>query len=210
MRRPGTARPLLGALLALAATLALWWFWLGHYLAASLLFPVGLVLQGLAPDEMLGLGFRRETGFVLLTTLAPLNQPAVLAEVPIQLTRFTFIFPLFWGLVLATPVAVGKRLRQLFVGTTLVLFPCAVLMTAMYALFKLGLTINHQAYLTELPPPYYVLHLPYPDWLYHLLGVGRQLALLVMPTMVPLLAWGGFNHELLRAALPTRAAEAEK
>ena len=43
-----------------------------------------------------------------------------------------------------------------------------------------------------------MLALPFPDYQYYLMAVGRQLAMLVLPTLAPLLVWCLFNQTFMR------------
>ena len=47
----------------------------------------------------------------------------------------------------------------------------------------------------------YVLALPYSDSAYYLMAVGRQLALLVLPSLLPLIFWGLLNRPFIRIVL---------
>lgn len=187
--------------LALASMLALWWYVLVPYLSTVLILPTETLLRVLAPDVILGIGFVQGKGWMVLTTLAPLEFPTHLLQFRLELTRFTVAFPLYWGLVLAIPAKVGDHFYQIVMGTFLLIFPGVMTMAALYALFQIALVIQHQPALTQIPPPFYVAHWPYPTWVYHLLGVGRQLSLLVLPTTFPLLVWSAFNLDTLRRVL---------
>lgn len=181
--------------------LALWWYALVPYLSAALILPGGMLLHGLAPDVILGIEAVQGLGWMILTTLAPLERPLDLLQFRPEMDRFTVSFPLYWGLVLATPVRLRERLYQIFIGTFLLIFPCVLAMATLNALFPIALMIQHQSVLAQIPPSFYVAHLPYSDWAFHLLGVGRQLSLLVLPTTVPLLVWGAFNLDTIRGSL---------
>lgn len=184
----------LGTLIAMPLTLALWWLAGRDYCILILEQGVRLATDGLMAERIVNI--ESQTGTWLITTsLSPYNNPLALVRIPIFPTRFTVSFPLFWGLVLATPGA--ARLKQLAVGT-LLLLPVSVLMVVLLIQFRLGLYINHQPALTEVPQAPYVLALPYPAYLYYLMGVGRQLALLIFPTLAPLLLWGLFNRAFIR------------
>jgi hypothetical protein len=127
--------------------------------------------------------------------LSPINDPRQLLAVPISTNRFTISFPLLWGLILATPG--NAKFRQLIIGT-LLLLPICLLIALLLIQFKLALYINHQPILTEVPQGEYMLVLPYPAHWYYLMAVGRQLAVLVLPTLSPLLVWGLFNLVFMR------------
>lgn len=181
--------------------LALWWYVLVPYLSAALVLPTSILLRGLEPDAILGIEALQGEGWMILTTLAPLERPLDLLRFNFDPTRFTVVFPLYWGLVLATPIKLPERMYQGFIGTFLLILPGALAMSTLFALFQFALLIQHQPALTQIPPPFYVAHLPYPTWVYHLLGVGRQLSLLVLPTTLPLLTWGIFNLDAIRSTL---------
>ncbi|MDD3517734.1 MAG: hypothetical protein PHQ14_05255 [Chromatiales bacterium] len=131
------------------------------------------------------------------TSLSPLHDPLNLAVIEVDPARFTLAFPVFWALILATPDARQRLLRLVF-GTFLLVLPLAILMALLFVQFNLALIINNQPMLTERPPGFYVLALPYPGWAYHLMGVGRQLGLLIMPVVVPVIAWGVLNHRFVQ------------
>ena len=111
------------------------------------------------------------------------------------------IFPLFWGLTLATP---GRGLlRRLLLGT-LILLPVAFAMTLVSTEFQFALYRTHLPLVSRVPPPHVMLALPDSPTAYYLWGVGRQLATLILPLVVPLMVWlglhGGFLRRLLRPA----------
>lgn len=188
----------LGVLLFLPAALLLWWFAARPYLIQALEPVVAAALQLLWPDRVAGLAAAGNT-WQVRTILPILGRPLEAAGIGLDPGRFTVAFPLFWGLVLATPGV--PRLRQLLAGTVLAVYPLVVVMGVLFFQFRLALVINHQPALTEQPPGFYVLALPYPAWQYHLIGVGRQLALLVLPTLGPLLVWGALNRRFLRVVV---------
>lgn len=176
------------------ASLAFWWFLGLDYCVLALRQGVEVVIQWIMAQHLLGLEVK-SSAWVLMTDLSPIDNPLVLLGILISPNRFTISFPLFWGLVLATPGA--PRIKQWFLGT-LLLYPLVLLMLLLWIQFQLGLYINHQAALTQIPPRSYVLALPYPAYLYHLMGLGRQLALLVLPTLIPLLLWACCNLRFIR------------
>lgn len=141
------------------------------------------------------------------TTFAPLGKPLDVVAIGLPPSRFTVAFPLLWGLVLATPGA--RRLWQLGVGT-LVLIPAVVAMLLVFLQFRIGLYVNHQAIVALQPPEFYVDALPFPQWAYYLMAVGRQLAVLVLPTLIPLLLWGTFNRTFIRRLIATAGIGAAK
>jgi hypothetical protein len=201
---PALRRFVLGLLISLPLALAVWWF-LARGLMIWGLEPITeLLLRALWPQWGLNL-VRAGTGWVVETTVPILGRPLQSATVTLAPTRFTAAFALFWALVLATPGA--QRLRQLLWGTFAAMLPLVLLMIVLYFQFKLALIINHQPTLTANPPAYYALALPYPEWQYHLIGVGRQLALLVLPTLGPLVIWGVFNRQFLGTFVGARALE---
>jgi len=52
--------------------------------------------------------------------------------------------------------------------------------------------------MTEIPPAEYALALPDSPAPYYLIGLGRQLAVLVLPIVAPLLAWLLLHQAYLR------------
>lgn len=183
-----------GVALAMPAGLAFWWFLGLDYCVFVLRHGTALATEWFMARYIVGLEVK-DNAWVLGTSLSPIDNPLILVGILISPNRFTISFPLFWGLVLATPGA--AKIKQLVAGT-LLLVPLALLMLLLWIQFQLGLYINHQAALTQVPPSYYVLAWPYPDYLYHLMGLGRQLSLLVLPTLTPLLLWGWFNRRFIR------------
>jgi hypothetical protein len=117
---------------------------------------------------------------------------------PLSFNRAAVILPLFWGLTLATP---GRALvRRLLLGT-LLLLPVAFGMVLLYAQFQLALYRTHLPALTETPPADYALALPDSPLAYYLWGLGRQMAVLVLPVVAPLLAWLLLHRAFLRAVI---------
>jgi hypothetical protein len=193
--------PLLRFLLGLVSLtplcLGFWWFVGKDYLVVILEKGVSWITQWLMAGNIVGLT-SQENIWLLQTSLSTLDMPLNLLVFPVFPTRVTVCFPLFWGLALATPGA--ARLRQILIGT-LALLPMALVMLLALIQFKIALHINHQPLLTEAPQGAYVFALPYPDFLYQLMGVGRQMALLVLPTLCPLLVWGLLNRRFIRGVI---------
>ena len=177
--------------------MALWWFVIRDPLIDVLSYGVNVLATGLMAEHIIDVATQGDV-WLVTTSLSTIDNPMSLVGIPIPATRFTVSLPLFWGLALATPTA--ARLRQLLLGT-LMLLPVVLLMILLLIQFKLGLTINHQPALTEMPSVNYVLALPYPDLLYHLMGVGRQLAVLILPTLAPLFVWGLLNKRFIRGVV---------
>ena len=118
---------------------------------------------------------------------SPLNDSTYLFQaLPLSFNRAVVILPLFWGLTLATP---GRALLRRLLFGTLILLPIAFVMMLLYAQFQIALYRTHLPTLTELPPTDYALALPDPLLLYYLWGLGRQMAVLVLPIVAPLLVW---------------------
>jgi hypothetical protein len=180
--------------------MAVWWFGLRDYLVIALQYGATFFIDTFMADKVLGLVTQLDAKegtmvWILKTTLSPINDPRQLLAVPISTNRFTISFPLLWGLILATPG--NAKFRQLIIGT-LLLLPICLLIALLLIQFKLALYINHQPILTEVPQGEYMLVLPYPAHWYYLMAVGRQLAVLVLPTLSPLLVWGLFNLVFMR------------
>lgn len=180
--------------------MVLWWFWLRDYLILLLQYGATFVIENMMADKIIALVSQLDAKgenivWGLNTSLSPISDPRNLITIPISTNRFTVCFPLFWGLVLSTPG--NAKFKQLIAGT-LILLPIALLISLLLIQFKLALYINHQAILTEVPPGEYVLALPFPDYQYYLMAVGRQLAMLVLPTLAPLLVWGAINQTFMR------------
>ena len=199
-------RFLLGLLIIMPFTMAVWWVVLRDHLVIFLQQGGYLFTQVFMPEKVLGISTEvdAKTGaavWVLKTTLSPLSDPRQLLAIPISTSRFTVSFPLFWGLVLATPGQSGAaKARQLGLGT-LALIPLTLLIAVLILQFKLALHVNHQPIVTENPIGDYLLVLPYGDTAYYLMAVGRQLAMLVLPTLIPLMTWGLFNRGFIRSVI---------
>lgn len=195
-------RWLFGAVLALPASLAIWWWWLREPLIEGLAQAFGWFGPWLWPDAVLGLGRQGDLG-LLITLIPPLTEPpSLFMALPLSFSRATVIFPLFWGLTLATP---GRGLfRRLLVGTAL-LVPVTLLIAVLAVQFQLVLYRTHLPMLTDLPPSDFALALPDGPLVRLLSGLGRQLAVLVLPIGAPLLLWlslhGGFLRRLVLGGL---------
>ncbi len=192
-----------GALLSLPGALAFWWFIAVGYLGALLAPLVGWSLSLSVPHlvvELVPVGL----DWTLITTLSPIDSPLDLLALQIPPVRFTASFALFWGLVLATPIPWGERGYQLLTGTAFVMMPLVVMMISLFALFRIGLYLNHTPIVGQMPPEQWYLGAPFPGWIYHLLGVGRQLSALVLPMVLPVLAWAAFNGEVINRVLLSR------
>ena len=105
--------------------------------------------MGVDAQEHLGL---------LVVLPPPLTDPSRLfMALPLSFNRAAVIFPLFWGLTLATP---GRALlRRLLLGT-LLLLPVALVMALLAAQFQLVLYRTYLPMLTDLPPTDFALDLP--------------------------------------------------
>ena len=193
--RDPVGRWLLSAALSVPVCLGVWWGWLREPLIAALAQAVGRVSPWLWPDAVLGIGLQNQVGLII-TLLPPLTDPPRLfMALPLSFNRAVVIFPLFWGLTLATP---GRGLlRRLLLGTALLL-PVAFGMTLLYAQFQLMLYRTHLPMLTETPPTDFALALPDAPLAVYLWGLGRQLAVLVLPVVAPLGVWLGFHGAFLR------------
>jgi hypothetical protein len=207
MRRPldPLLRWLLGAILSLPIALAVWWQGIREPLIKGLAQAVDRVTPWLWSDTVLGIALSGER-ILLISLLPPLNDSAPLfVALPLSFNRAVVILPLFWGLTLATP---GRGLlRRLLLGT-LLLLPVAFVMGLLYAQFQIALYRTHLPTLTELPPIDYALALPDSPTIYYLWGLGRQMAVLVLPIVAPLLVWlllhRSFLHKVIAGGLLQR------
>ncbi|HXH04674.1 MAG TPA: exosortase H-associated membrane protein [Candidatus Competibacteraceae bacterium] len=187
----------LRALLWLPLCLALWWLWLKSWLLGLLYVGVALGVEWLLADQAYGL-LAQDQVWLLLSSLMLAEDPLRPLVLMLDPLRFTVAFPLFWGLVLATPgLARLERCVQLVWGSAL-LWLLVTALLLIYVQFKLALNVNQQPLMADRPSTDYLLTLPYSALVYYLLGVGRQLAVLVAPTFAPLLLWLYYNHRLLR------------
>lgn len=210
---PLLLRLLLGGSLCLPLCLVLWWWWLREPLAAILAHGAGFLSQWLWSDSVLGVGLDGDRGLIV-SLIPPLTDSAQLfMALPLPLDRATVILPLFWALTLPTP---GRGLLRRLLCGTLAQLPVIALMVALYVQFQLALYRSHLPLLTETPPAEYALALPDSPAFYHFVGLGRQLAVLVLPIVSPLLAWlllhqaylrkvvlGGLLQRELQSAPPT-------
>ncbi len=200
MRRPlnPLLRWLLGVILSLPIALAVWWQWLREPLIRGLAQALDLATPWLWPDTLLSMILYRGQ-HLIISLLPPLNDSAQLfVALPLSFNRAVVILPLFWGLTLATP---GRALlRRLLIGT-LLLLPIALVMMLLYAQFQIALYRTHLPTLTELPPTDYALALPNSPTVYYLWGLGRQMAVLVLPIVAPLLVWLLLHRAFLRKVI---------
>lgn len=187
-------------LLALPACLLFWWYLAQDYLLTLLRFATEYALLGLMPETVLGI-LAQDRVWLIKTALSPIDSPMNLLGIPISTHRLTISYPLLWALLLATPSsATTGKLSRLIKGT-LLLFPVTLLMALLLIQFKLALHINHIPILTEVPQGAYLLVLPYSDYHYYLMAVGRQLSLLVLPTLAPVIIWLVLQRKFIKALL---------
>lgn len=178
-------------------SLAFWWFLGREHCLLLLQWLVSGVTDLLLADKIVGIE-SNNMAWLLKTSLSTVEKPLETVGITVATNRFTVGFGLLWGLVLSTPGI--SHWRQLLLGT-LMLIPVATLMAMMYIQFQLALNINHQPILTEVPRGEYLLVLPYPDYLYYLMAVGRQLAVLVLPTLAPLTIWSLLNRRFVQGVI---------
>lgn len=194
------ARLALGILFWAPLLLAFWWYGAMPWLIAGLRSLTEPVLVGWFPHELLGLQPASERVWLVKTLLVPSENPGGFAAFQLPVARFTVSFPLFWALALATPAPWRQRLFNLGIGSIGITL-LVILMLVLYVQFNLALQINHQALFGEMPPTDYVYALPYSATGFYLSGVGRQLAVLVLPTFSPVVLWGLLNPSLFRFLL---------
>jgi hypothetical protein len=198
-RRNPLWRLALGTALSLPLCLGLWWWLLREPLAILLGHGVTFISPWLWPDSVLGVGRRGELGLLLTLTPPLTDPPHLLMALPLPLNRAAVILPLFWGLTLATP---GRALlRRMAVGSA-ILSPVIFAMILLYAQFQLALYRTHLPLFTETPPADYALALPDSPVGYYLWGLGRQLAMLVLPVVAPLLTWLALHQDFLNSIIP--------
>ena len=178
-------------------SLVFWWFFGREYCLLLLQWLVSGITDLLLADKIVGIE-ANNMAWLLKTSLSTVEKPLETVGLPVATNRFTVGFGLLWGLVLSTPGI--SHWRQVLLGT-LMLIPIATLMAMMYIQFQLALNINHQPILTEVPRGEYLLALPYPDYLYYLMAVGRQLAVLVLPTLAPLAIWSLLNRRFVQGVI---------
>lgn len=206
---PLLLRLLAGGALFLPLSLAAWWWLVRVPLATWLGYGVGAISQWLWPEAILGVGLDGDKGLIISLLPPLLDSAQMFMALPLPFNRATVILPLFWGLTLATP---GRGLlRRLLLGT-LVLLPVVYVMMLLYAQFQLALYRTHLPLLTETPPANYALALPDSPMWYYLWGLGRQLAVLVLPVVAPLIVWlllhGSFLRKIILSGLLRRGLQA--
>lgn len=188
-------RFLLGAVLFLPLSLALWWWFVREPLAQGLGYAVGVVSRWLWPEAVLGVGVEGDRGLIISFIQPLLDAPQLFMALLLPFNRSTVILALFWGLTLATP---GRGLlRRLLIGTC-GLLPIIFAGILLYIQFQLAIYRTHVPILTEMPPSDFALAMPDSPLLYHLWGLGRQLAVLVLPVLAPLLAWLALHRPFLQ------------
>lgn len=192
---------LLAAALCLATCVALWWWYLRDPLIAGLAWAAGLVSPWLWPDTVLDIRMQGDQAVIISLIPTLTDPPNLFTTLPLKLTRAVTIFPLFWGLTLATP---GRGLLRRLLYGTLILLPVAFAMTLVSTEFQFALYRTHLPLVSLMPPPHFILALPDSPTAYYLWGLGRQLATLILPLLAPLVVWlglhGGFLRRLLRQA----------
>ncbi len=191
------ARLALGVLFWTPLLMAFWWYWAMPWLLAGLRWLTEPALVFAFPTQILGLQSLSERVWLVKTLLVPSENFVGFAAFQLPVARFSVSFPLFWALTLATPTPWRRRLWTLALGTLGIVL-VVVLMLILYVQFNLALQINHQALFGEMPPTDYVYALPYSSLGFYLSGVGRQLAVLVLPTFSPIIIWGLLNAEVFR------------
>lgn len=192
-------RFLLGAVLCLPLSLAAWWWFAREPLAQGLGYAVSLASRWLWPEAVLGIGVEGDRGLIISLIQPLLDSPQLFMALLLPFNRATVILALFWGLTLATP---GRGLfRRLLIGTCSLL-PIIFAGLLLYVQFQLALYRTHLPILTEIPPSDFALALPDSPILYYLWGLGRQLAVLVLPVLAPLLAWLALHRSFLQKIIP--------
>ena len=191
----------LGTLISVPACLAVWWFYLRDPLLTGLAWAVGAAAPLLWPETVLDL--KMQGGQAWLISLVPTltDPPRLFTPLPLPLNRAVAVFPLFWGFTLATP---GRGLaRRLLLGTV-ILLPVAFLMAVLTTQFHFSLFRTHVPALTLMPPSHFGMVLPDSPTAFYLWGVGRQLSVLVLPIVAPLLVWLGLHGDFIRNLLFAR------
>ncbi len=147
------------------------------------------------PDTVLDVVIQGDRAWIISLIPTLTDPPRLFTTLPLRLNRAVAMFPLFWGLTLATP---GRGLgRRLLLGTALLL-PIAIGMILLSTQFEFALNRTHLPTLTRMPPPYFILSLPDTPTAYYFWGVGRQLATLILPMISPLLVWLALHGSFLR------------
>lgn len=191
-------RWLLVTVISVPLCLAVWWWYLRDPLITILAWAVGSAAPLIWPDTVLDV--RIYEGKAWLISLVPTltDPPRLFTTLPLRLNRAVAIFPLFWGLTLATP---GRHLlKRLLLGTA-VLLPVAFIMALLTTQFVFALYRTHIPMLTVMPPNYFGLVLPDTPIAFYLWGLGRQLSVLVLPIVAPLLVWLGLHSSFLRQVI---------
>ena len=190
---------LLSVALSLAGCFALWWWFLRDPLVILLAQAAALVSPYLWPEAVLDIKIRDHQAWIISMVPTLSEPPQLFTVMPLVLSRAVAIFPLFWGLTLATP---GRGLlRRLLLGT-FYLLPVALVMALLTTQFQFALYRTHLPMVTLVPPPHFVMDLPDSPLVYYAWGVGRQFATLILPLVAPLLVWLSFHERFLRNFFP--------
>ena len=202
LRRDTLGGWLLSVAVGVAVCQILWWWLLREPASTGLAEAVGLIAPFLWPDSVLEIRIQDHQAWIIGLTPTLTDPPRLFTVLPLRLNRALAIFPLFWGLTLATP---GRGLARRFLLGTALLLPVALGMALLLVEFELALHRTHLPIFSCVPPSDFLLALPDSPAVYYLWGFGRQLAVLVLPMMAPLLVWLGLHETFWRTLLPTGA-----
>ncbi|MDD3608297.1 MAG: hypothetical protein PHI49_00925 [Halothiobacillaceae bacterium] len=185
---------LVGLLIAVPLCFLLWW-WLQAPLVHGLNRLAGGLMELVMPGAIVEAEVRGGM-LVIKTSLRLIDKPDEFLVRPFVTTgRLSIVFPIFLALTLATPVAYGQRVLRALLGSTLLLLPLLLILTLLLVQFLIAFAVNNQAMVTLPALGFYVMQTPYPAWVMHLLGVVRQLSVLVLPVLSPILIWGLLNRD---------------
>ena len=184
-------RWLLGTLIGVPACLALWWWYLREPLLAGLVWTVDTAAPLIWPETVLAVKVKGGQAWIISLVPKLSDPPSLFTFFSLPLVRAVAVFPLFWGLTLATP---GRGLtRRLLLGT-IYLLPVAFVM----ALFII------QSALTLKSPCLFGLVHPVSSHALYLWAVVGKLSIQVLPMVAPLLVWLGLHGDFIRTILAAR------
>ncbi len=197
MPQPDLTRQLFWrGVIAIPLLLTLWGFWLKPFTAWMIQPWVQLGIQLFLSDTVFQV---KSAGgkWLFYTTLMAVENPLHPQIFTLDGTRFTLSFPLFWALMLATPLTWSRRFIELVWGT-LIIWALVTVFLLVYVHFLFALTINQQAIVGHQPPDTgYLLAPATGPVAYYLLALGRQVSLLVGPIFAPVVVWMVFHRDLM-------------
>lgn len=183
------------------------WFALSRYLniplfhLSNLLAP--LLSQGIIDrvtiNEVPGY-FLFNHQFAFFTTLKDSHFPNGLAPpFPLNPLQYTYGFPLFAALTLATPKPEHRIYLEIFIAYL------AFLLSA-----TLGMIVSILNMAANATPAYIYEQLSYSPTVHNILGVLYQISALSIPMILPILLWAGFNIPFIQKLVQYPSASSQQ